>query len=58
MTRVMVDPGHGGKDPGAIGRDPFTVRESEVAWTVAALLRSALAQLPQLAIPGLMFSMT
>ena len=44
MTRVMVDPGHGGKDPGAIGRDPFTVRESEVAWTVAALLRSALAR--------------
>ena len=40
--RVMVDPGHGGKDPGAIGRDPFTVKECDIVWCVSALLRDSL----------------
>ena len=41
MTRIMIDPGHGG-EPGAIGRDPFKVRECDVNWTVSTLLRQAL----------------
>ncbi len=42
MTRVMIDPGHGGKDPGALGRDPVKIREAEVVWSVATLTRAAL----------------
>lgn len=36
--RVCVDAGHGGRDPGAIGRQPFELAEKEVTLAVALLL--------------------
>lgn len=36
---VMIDPGHGGRDPGAVGTNPWTLRESEVVWSVAGMTR-------------------
>lgn len=40
LVTVVIDPGHGGKDPGAIGR--HGVREKEVALDLARLLREEL----------------
>ena len=40
--RVCVDPGHGGKDPGAIGYKPWRLREAEVVWSVSTVLRHVL----------------
>ena len=36
--RIYVDPGHGGVDPGAIGRDPAEAREADIVWAVALAL--------------------
>ncbi len=41
MRRIMLDPGHGGHDPGAIG--PNGVREKDVVLDVARRLRDKLA---------------
>lgn len=43
--RVVLDPGHGGRDPGAIG--PSGVREKDIVLTVARLLRDELRPVAQ-----------
>ena len=40
--RIMIDPGHGGKDPGAIA--PNGLREKDVALEVSLELRARLVQ--------------
>ncbi len=40
--RVCIDAGHGGRDPGAIGRQPFELAEKEVTLAVALLLEQEL----------------
>lgn len=40
--RVCVDAGHGGRDAGAIGTDPFRLAEKEVTLQVALLLEEEL----------------
>ncbi len=42
VRRVVIDPGHGGKDPGAIG--PTGLKEKAVTLKVARLLRAKLRQ--------------
>jgi N-acetylmuramoyl-L-alanine amidase len=42
IETIVLDPGHGGKDPGAIGRDGLT--EKEVALDVALRLRDLLRE--------------
>ena len=41
--RVMLDPGHGGKDPGAVG--PTGLREKDVVLAIGRLVREKLARL-------------
>ncbi len=41
---VMLDPGHGGKDPGAIG--PTGLREKDVVLTIARMVRERLSRIP------------
>lgn len=43
---VIIDPGHGGDDPGALG--PGGVREKEVALAIALALRRELSSVPDL----------
>ena len=40
--KICVDPGHGGRDPGAIGFDPFYVEEKTVNLSVALRLEAEL----------------
>ena len=40
--RIYVDPGHGGVDPGAIGRDPAEAREADIVWAVSLVLAAEL----------------
>jgi len=42
MLKICLDPGHGGKDPGAVG--PTGVKEADVVLQVAKLLGSELIQ--------------
>jgi len=41
-VRVMLDPGHGGKDPGAIG--PTGLKEKNVVLTIGRMVRERMAQ--------------
>ena len=43
--KVCIDPGHGGKDPGGIGFDPFYVEEKTVNLAVALKLEAELESL-------------
>lgn len=42
---VMIDPGHGGKDPGAIG--PTGLEEKDVVLAIGKMVRDRLSRLPQ-----------
>jgi N-acetylmuramoyl-L-alanine amidase len=44
VRTIVIDPGHGGKDPGTVGRHGTT--EKDVTLKVAALLRDMLGKLP------------
>jgi len=44
-VRVMIDPGHGGKDPGAIG--PTGLREKDVVLEIGRLVREKLRDSPE-----------
>ena len=37
--KVCIDPGHGGTDPGAIGKDPFVLNEKDVNLSISLLLK-------------------
>lgn len=40
--KVCIDPGHGGTDPGAIGKDPFVLNEKDVNLSISLLLKKEL----------------
>jgi N-acetylmuramoyl-L-alanine amidase len=40
--KICLDPGHGGRDPGAVGTDPFTLEEKEINLSVASFLEEKL----------------
>jgi N-acetylmuramoyl-L-alanine amidase len=42
--RVVIDPGHGGSDPGAVGLEPYRLEEKRVTLAVAKLLVAAVAE--------------
>ena len=42
--RVCIDPGHGGNDPGAVGRQPYRLREKTVTLAVGLALAEAVAR--------------
>ena len=43
--RICLDPGHGGRDPGAIGTVPFKLEEKEVNLSIANYLEEKLESL-------------
>lgn len=43
--KICLDPGHGGRDPGAIGTVPFTLEEKEVNLSIANYLEEKLESL-------------
>jgi N-acetylmuramoyl-L-alanine amidase len=42
---VCIDPGHGGSDPGAVGKVPFRLQEKDVTLAVSLFLHDELLQL-------------
>jgi N-acetylmuramoyl-L-alanine amidase len=40
--KVCIDPGHGGTDPGAIGKVPFILNEKDVNLSISLLLKKEL----------------
>ena len=40
MRKIVIDPGHGGNDPGAIG--PSGLKESRVAWQISSMVADIL----------------
>ncbi|MEW5767521.1 MAG: N-acetylmuramoyl-L-alanine amidase [bacterium] len=47
MKTIVIDPGHGGEDPGAIGRKNY-LKEKEVVLDIAQKLKSRLDRIPNL----------
>ena len=43
--KFTIDPGHGGKDPGTVGKVPFQLKEKEVNLGVSLLLESELVKM-------------
>jgi len=37
--KICIDPGHGGKDPGAVGKNPYTLKEATVNLDIALFLK-------------------
>jgi N-acetylmuramoyl-L-alanine amidase len=37
-VKICLDPGHGGRDPGAVGTDPFRLEEKEINLSIANFL--------------------
>ncbi|MDB9341592.1 MULTISPECIES: N-acetylmuramoyl-L-alanine amidase family protein [Cyanophyceae] len=42
--KICVDPGHGGTDPGAVGKDPFVLNEKDVNLSISLLLQKELEE--------------
>jgi len=40
--KICLDPGHGGRDPGAVGTDPFRLEEKEINLSIASFLEEKL----------------
>lgn len=49
MKVVVIDPGHGGEDPGAIGKK-LGLKEKDVVWDIAQKIKSELERIPNLKI--------
>ena len=47
MKKIMIDPGHGGSDPGATTSKPWPLRECDIAWAVSMLVRFHLEIAPE-----------
>ena len=43
--KIYVDPGHGGRDPGAVGTEPFLLEEKEVNLSICHFLEEKLENL-------------
>jgi N-acetylmuramoyl-L-alanine amidase len=42
--KICIDPGHGGTDPGAIGKEPFVLNEKDVTLSISLLLKKELEE--------------
>src|SRR5690554_4515067 len=44
IRKIVIDPGHGGKDPGNIGTGRYNIREKDVALSVSLKLGNYIKQ--------------